>query len=142
MAHTEDVVAIREVIDRYALGIDRRDWAMVASCFTDDCTADYGRSGRWTERYTFMSALAEMHAAVGPTLHRMSNHMIEVDGQGATAVSYLDALLKVEHRSFDLLHVAAVYADALIMRVGEWKITERRVEPFLWRREHASTPDP
>jgi hypothetical protein len=26
MAHWEDVLAVREVIDRYGLGIDRREW--------------------------------------------------------------------------------------------------------------------
>ena len=30
---------------RYATGIDRRDWALLRSCFTDDCVADYGDIG-------------------------------------------------------------------------------------------------
>ncbi len=33
---------IAEVLVRYATGIDRRDWALLRSCFTDDCEADYG----------------------------------------------------------------------------------------------------
>ena len=41
MAHWEDVLAIREVIDRYCLGADRRTWDLVRSCFTPECAADY-----------------------------------------------------------------------------------------------------
>jgi SnoaL-like domain len=38
---------IADVLVRYASGIDRRDWALFRSCFTDDCMADYGDIGVW-----------------------------------------------------------------------------------------------
>lgn len=142
MGRFEDVAAIREVLDRYAVGLDRRDWQMVASCFTDDCRADYGRSGRWTDRSSFVAGLAEMHAPIGPTLHRMTNHIIDLDEDRAAAVSYLDAMLKIEHRGFDLLHVAAIYHDGLRLTAGGWKVAERRVETFLWKREHTRSVYP
>ena len=144
MARSDDIAAIREVIDRYALGVDRRDWDMVAGCFTDGCRADYGRSGGWEGRSGFIRALEDMHAPIGPTLHRMTNHVVDVDGDTATAVSYLDALLEVAHRGFDLLHVAAIYSDRLRLTADGWRIAERRVDNYLWRREHTrgTPPDP
>ena len=36
---------IAEVLVRYATGIDRRDWTLFRTCFTDDCDADYGDIG-------------------------------------------------------------------------------------------------
>ena len=37
-----DRIAITDVIQRYAHGLDRRDWDMVAACFTADAQATYG----------------------------------------------------------------------------------------------------
>ena len=36
-----------ELLVRYASGIDRRDWALFRTCWTDDCRADYGDIGTW-----------------------------------------------------------------------------------------------
>jgi hypothetical protein len=135
----QDRLEIREVLDRYAAGIDCRDWDLVRRCFTADCTADYGRSGQWTDRESFVTALDEMHRDVGPTLHRITNHRIEVDADRATATSYFDALLQVEHRSHDLLHVIGTYTDDLVRNEDDWQITTRRTDTLLWRREHSAT---
>ena len=85
MTPWQDVLAIRDVVDRYCVGIDRRDWDLVRSCFTPDCNADYGRSGRWQEREPFVAWLDEIHRDVGPTMHRLTNHQVHVDGDVATA---------------------------------------------------------
>jgi hypothetical protein len=134
MRYWHDVIEIRDVIDRYAVGIDRRDWELVRHCFTPECHADYGRSGQWTAREPFVEWLQEIHRDVGPTMHRMTNHQIDVDDERATATSYFDALLQVEHREHDLLHVVGTYADALVRSDDGWKIASRRSENFLWQR--------
>ena len=132
-------LAIRDVIDRYAIGLDRRDWELVRTCFTADCVADYGRTGRWTDRETLIDALDEIHRDIGPTLHRLSNHYIEVDGDAARATTYLDAVLKVEHPDFDLVHVIGTYHDELTRGSDEWLISSRRVDTFMFRRESTSS---
>lgn len=134
MERWTDVVAIREVIDRYALGIDQRDWPAVRDLFTADCRTDYGRGNSWESREPFITWLDELHRDIGRTMHRMSNHVIEVAGDAATATSYLDALLSVEHRGNDLLNVVATYEDELVRTKNGWKISGRRTESFLWRR--------
>lgn len=130
-----DILEIRAVVDRYATAIDERDWELVRSCFTEDCHADYGRSGSWVGREVFVTALDEMHRDIGPTMHRMSNHDVRVDGDTAVATSYLDALLRVEHRGYTLVHVVARYADDLSRTADGWRIRRRRCETYLWRRE-------
>jgi ketosteroid isomerase-like protein len=134
MEHFEQVIEIREVIDRYATGIDQRDWELVASCFTEDCSSDYGRSGSWETREALIAWLEETHREVRATLHRLTNHRIAVNGEEATATSYFDALLRVEHRGHDLLQVVGTYTDRLRLTGDGWKISARTTENFLWRR--------
>ncbi len=41
----EDRTQISEQVIRYAMGVDRRDWAMFADCFTDPVYADFSGGG-------------------------------------------------------------------------------------------------
>jgi len=41
----EDRVQISEQVIKYAMGVDRRDWAMFAGCFTDPVYADFSGGG-------------------------------------------------------------------------------------------------
>jgi len=127
-------LAIREVIDSYAIGIDRRDWDLVRRCFTVDCATDYGPTSSWTSREPFMEWLEQIHRQMGPTMHRITNYSVHVDGSSATATSYFDALLKVDHAEQDLRHVVGTYSDSLRLTETGWKISARRAENFLWRR--------
>jgi len=139
MESWHDVLEIRDLLDRYAAGIDGRDFELVAGCFAPDVRADYGRSGSWADRDALVTWLDEIHRDVGPTMHRITNHQVQDDGDNATATSYLDALLQVEHDGYDLLHVVGRYVDELARRADGWRITARRVETYSWRREHSST---
>jgi hypothetical protein len=139
MGYWHDVLEIRDIIDRYAVGVDRRDWELVRGCFVPECQADYGRSGSWTAREPFVAWLDEIHRDVGPTMHRITNHQIHVDDGTATATSYLDALLQVDHGGHDLLHVVGSYADELVRTDDGWKIGRRRCDTFLWRRGSRTT---
>ena len=138
MARWNDVLAIRDVIDRYAAALDRRDWEHLRSCFTADCHADYEGFGKWTEREPFVAWLDAIHRDIGPTLHRITNHQIEVDRDRARATSYLDALLQLRQQDQDLLHVVGKYVDELIRTEEGWRISDRRVETF-WRRRDTQT---
>ncbi len=135
MEHWNDQLAIRDVIDRYAVALDLRDWESVRSCFTTDCHVDYERFGSWTERDRFVAGLEAIHRGVGPTLHRLANHQIRVHGDEAKATSYLDALLQVPDEDHDLLHVVGKYLDELIRTEDGWRINRRRFETFLRRKE-------
>jgi 3-phenylpropionate/cinnamic acid dioxygenase small subunit len=139
MDRWNDMLAIRDVIDRYADALDRRDWDHLRSCFTADCRADYEGFGRWTAREAFVAWLEAIHRDLGPTLHRITNHQIEVDRDRARATSYLDALLQLRHQDQDLLHVVGKYVDELIRTEEGWRISDRRVETFWRRREKQTT---
>jgi ketosteroid isomerase-like protein len=97
-SHLADRLAIREVADRYARAVDRRDWALAATLFTDDAVLESARfrlAGvgeilrglRTVERYR-----ATFHAVHNQTLelagdeasgetYCVANHLFERDGR-------------------------------------------------------------
>src|SRR5262245_64433983 len=84
---------ITQVLLRYASGIDRRDWDLFRTCFTDDCHADYGDIGAWDDVEAITAFMIESHAQLGHTMHRLSNFSIAVSDDKASARTYVDALL-------------------------------------------------
>ena len=57
---------VADVLVRYATGIDRRDWALFRTCFTDDCEADYGEIGVWHGMEEIADFMTMVHDAVRP----------------------------------------------------------------------------
>jgi len=117
---------IAALLTRYATGIDRRDWATFQACFTDDARSDYGTFGQWSSAAQITAFMQQAHADMGDTLHRLSNFVIERQGEGAIARSYVDALLMpgpaggVAHRGIGF------YDDELVKTEQGWRIRYRR----------------
>ena len=85
---------IERVLLNYALGIDRRDWELLASCFTADVVVNYGNSlGFRQGREPLMERMRAVHMPLGHTLHRITNVVISTDGEVATSDSYVDAVV-------------------------------------------------
>src|SRR4051794_27386214 len=80
MADGDDRAAIADVIVRYATAIDRRDWGLFKTCFTDDCASDYGSIGGWSNVEDLTTFMVGAHAAMGHTMHRMTNIVVSVVG--------------------------------------------------------------
>ncbi|MCU1459313.1 MAG: polyketide cyclase [Actinomycetia bacterium] len=118
-------VDVAEVLVRYATGIDRRDWALFRSCFTEDCEADYGDIGVWHGADSITRSMEELHAACGPTLHRITNPAITPNDHGVAVRSYVDAIvMDGENRSGT--QAVGYYDDELVATDGGWKIARRR----------------
>lgn len=116
---------IAEVLIRYASGIDRRDWDLFATCFTPDVAADYGEIGVWRGVDAITGFMVEAHEAMGHTLHRISNIAIDVDGDAATARSYVDVVLMSAGGDTGM-NALGYYDDRLIRTPDGWRIAERR----------------
>ena len=126
---------VADVLVRYATGIDRRDWALFRTCFTDDCDADYGDIGRRQGADAITRWMTRMHEACGHTLHRITNVVVTPIGDGddadrVAARSYVDALvLGADNRSG--VRAAGFYDDELVCRDGRWRIARRRFTMVL-----------
>ena len=125
---------IARLIQSYAHGVDRRDWSLVRSCFSDDAEAQGSRSTGLIEPY-----LAELQPGVEfypTTMHFMGNQLIELDGDTARVETYAvayhwkDEVAGTEHP--ENLVVGVRYLDTLQRRNEGWRITRRQVAPD-WR---------
>lgn len=116
---------ITEVLVRYATGIDTRDWALFRTCFTDDVLAEYGGIGTWNGVDAITDSMTTSHADMGHTLHRLSNLAIDVDGDTATARSYVDAVLMAPDGQTGL-NARGFYDDQLVSTSDGWRIRHRR----------------
>ncbi|MFI5040851.1 MAG: nuclear transport factor 2 family protein [Acidimicrobiales bacterium] len=118
----EDVV---EVLVRYATGIDRRDWALFRTCFTDDCEADYGAIGAWHGADEITAWMERSHAPCGHTMHRITNAVVGPNGRGVAARSYVDAIVMGPDNQTGSRAVG-YYDDELVRTEHGWKIAARR----------------
>jgi 3-phenylpropionate/cinnamic acid dioxygenase small subunit len=131
----EEVAA---VLVRYASGIDRRDWALFRTCFTDGCEADYGDIGVWHGGDEITEWMRATHEPCGPTLHRITNVAVEPGPGGsggsgrdrATARSYVDALVMGPDGTGGV-RAAGTYDDELVRTPDGWRIARRRFTTVL-----------
>jgi 3-phenylpropionate/cinnamic acid dioxygenase small subunit len=125
---------VAEILVRYATGIDRRDWALFRTCFTEDCDADYGDIGHWHGVDEITEWMERTHEPCGYTVHRITNVAVSADGDGGDdrvqARSYVDALvLGPDNRSG--VRAAGFYDDELVRTDDGWRIARRRFTSIL-----------
>ncbi|MGA5543343.1 nuclear transport factor 2 family protein [Mycobacterium sp. NPDC051198] len=125
MTAHDDRLDIIDVLVRYATGIDRRDWPLFRTVFTDDCVLDYGEIGKWNGVDAVTEFMDQVHAMAGHTLHRLSNHAIAVDGDTATARTYVDSLIMAQDNSSGVNGVG-FYDDELVRSTAGWQIARRQ----------------
>ena len=116
---------IRNVLFRYAKGIDRLDWELVRSCFHSDARLTYGAPSTTDE---FIAGASRGLPGYRFTQHSVGNVLIEVSGETARCESYCQA----RHRTPGADGAADTdflwggrYIDSFERRDGAWRISER-----------------
>jgi len=121
---------ITDVLVRYATGIDTRDWALFRTCFTKDVQADYGEGvGAWTDVDGITEYMTVMHRDMVDTKHMLSNFVIEVDGDTASASTYVHAVLVVTREPLTWFEPVGRYEDRLVRTSEGWRISHRVFHP-------------
>jgi len=111
---------------RYATSIDRRDWPLFRTVFTDDCELDYGEIGAWKGVDAVTEFMEKVHALAGHTMHRLSNIAITVDGDQALARTYLDGLMMAPDNK-SAANPIGFYDDEIVRTADGWRIARRRL---------------
>lgn len=141
--------AIRDILHRYCKGIDRRDWALVRSCFADDHVHKHGDYEGPPDE--FIGFASETLKNIPGTHHSISNVHITLsdDGNSATTEANFVAYHYIEagNPDFHACHgsskaidwiVAGRYNDTLEKRDGSWIIV-RRNAVHDWERSEEAT---
>jgi uncharacterized protein (TIGR02246 family) len=121
-----DKDAIREVLVRYAAGVDRRDARMIADCFTPNARAifagaDFGRGGE-----AIANKIIEIMKGWKHSTHFIGNQLVELDGDAATMETYAMAYVLAEQGGKERAVVRCLrYHDKLVRSNGRWVIQER-----------------
>jgi ketosteroid isomerase-like protein len=138
-----DVVELNQLAYRYAAAVDACDVEAFLTVFTPDARL---RSYHPDAEEPFADLVGHDQLVTIPnamrnmfrhTAHMMTNHLVEVDGDGATG----SVLCTARHLSVDPAIPAALtviirYDDRYERRADGWRIADRQIR-FLWSERHA-----
>jgi ketosteroid isomerase-like protein len=126
----DDREAVREVLHRYALAVDRKQIDAVASCFTPDCAYE-GALGQGTIAHALL-ALEHAFERYTRTMHMIGTQDVHIDGD----VAHMETYCVAYHVRADggQLTVGVRYLDDLVRGAAGWQI-HRRVVCGEWTRE-------
>jgi ketosteroid isomerase-like protein len=131
LVHLRRVIAkdqIREVIGRYARGIDRLDWDLVRACYHPDAIDDHGVFRGGVDG--FVEYFSEGMRDFEQTMHLMVHTLIELaeDIESAVAETYCIAYHRGPGRSGSRDVILGLrYLDRFARRGGVWRIADRTV---------------
>lgn len=130
LADLLDRAAIADLLNGYAYGIDRRDWALYRSIFADRLDVDLA----WSGVATTMAAdewVATVCATLSPfdaTLHRMTNIAIGLDGDRGTLGCQMTARHMLEIGGAQHVHMLGGRYEHEVARIdGMWRIAKLRL---------------
>ena len=127
----QDRLEITDALYRYSSAIDSFDTEGVRSVLADDVYAQYGN----LDPVSGGDALAEWIAGATATItwqhHLLSVYHVDIDGDSATALSYLTSYQVFDGEPDVAKLLVARYHDELRRTPDGWKIS-RRVAEFLW----------
>jgi 3-phenylpropionate/cinnamic acid dioxygenase small subunit len=125
MTEREDRQDISDLLVRYVTGIDRRDWPLFRTVFTDDCELDYGEIGTWQGVDAVTDFMDKTHAMAGHTMHRLTNQAITVDGDKGSARTYIDGVIMFGDNQSGV-NALGFYDDEVVRTADGWRIARRR----------------
>jgi hypothetical protein len=130
-----DRVAIRDVVLRYAQGLDERDWDVVAACFTADAQATYGETvlePGVTNIINHVRGLENLDAST----HLMGGTLIDLRGDQATTFTPASVFLA----GGDVVRSRGLaYRDHFVRQGDEWRIRVR-IHSVHWMYESPAQP--
>ena len=128
-----DRAAIHDVIMRYAMSVDQRDWKTFVECFTPDAYAEYSgvAAGPGVEKILAHVKGIEDKAV---STHFMENQLIEVSGDVATVETYASSHLPWKQGEGPTFRVRGLrYESELVRQDGRWRI-RRHTHGVDWER--------
>ena len=138
MAGADDRQEIVDTINRYATGIDLRDWDLYRSIFADEVEIDFesfrGMPPRKMSGDEWVSLVRSGLPGFHATQHVLTNFVIDIDGDRATATAYVTAEHFFDHGDrMESVSLGGYYTDTLKRDDAGWKIHACTLHVF-WNR--------
>lgn len=130
-----DEHAILQIVTRLARAQDDRDYDAYRSCFADEVLMDQPLVAGWRPQRVcadeWTRTVAKIFARFDVTHHRLSNHVVEVEGDSGRCRLDVSAIHQVLAAPSPRTCVVGGRYDLRLARGsdGAWRITERRLEP-------------
>jgi len=119
-----DRLDIIDVFNRYATGVDKRNREIYRSCFTDELDVNItGETIRQTADAWIDQAFSSL-ASFAKTQHIITNHSVNISGDEAEAVAYLQAHHFNEGSKWS---VWGDYSNTFIRTSEGWRINSLRL---------------
>ena len=131
-------LVVRTVLERYFNAIDRRDYTLLATCFTEDVEFEFNLDTKIA--VSGRDALIARMSAIGrpaASSHALSNTGVTIDGDEAEAVTFAVVHVVMGVEGGKVLVRGIRYDDRLVRRDGVWRIASRKHNP-LWQYETVS----
>lgn len=124
IAAVADRQAIAHLLATHSRGIDRCDPVLLKSVYHPDATVAYGMFEGQAQDFADMVTSSTRNLPT--TLHRPSNVWIALDGDRASAESYVIAYMELPGAEAATQHlIGGRYLDRLERRGGAWKLAHR-----------------
>ncbi len=129
---------IHQIIMRYCRAIDRCDETLLASCYHDNATFDYGANNGLATDFVKNTIVALKGLAA--TLHSVSNYyFLDQTASSAKVESYCYAYHRIASPDGDSdMIVAGRYLDDFTKQNDIWRI-QHRLYVMDWNQNNAST---
>ncbi len=129
-----DRIEIDDLLVRYSTAIDTKHFDLLDDVFTADADCDYEVVGGFRgDRAAFKAWLTEVMGFFEFHMHYVTNRAVVLDGDTATAVSYLYNPSVLIGGDGAVLDEGGRYHDTLVRTPDGWRIASRREEP-IWHR--------
>ena len=133
MISDSDRQAILDLFTRFTIAVDAGDADGWADAFAEDgafITPTATTEGREAIRALATRVIGNRPEGVwGPGQHRLSNILIQGDGDTARGFSYVEWAAKHKETEKNEIALLAVYIDDLRKVDGEWYLARRQLKP-------------
>ena len=129
---SDDIIEIEQLLNRYCFAVDSGTPEDVAALFSETAvlvpvyTGGTPANGRAAILQWYVNYQKGTRAAVNHLRHVVTNPLIEVSGDHATAQCYLTANA-VSKTSGKASWTAGLYKDKLVREEGRWLFAERQI---------------
>ncbi len=136
MDEAADRNAIRELLFKYALMVDKNEWGMQDAIFHEEATIDYASAGKGGSIGPYKEMLHWLKESLKHSpvrYHFISNEIISIDGDDADCTCAFNSPMVLEEPGAPKLTMtnSGYYHDRLVRTPKGWRIRTRIVDMGL-----------